>query len=121
MTEPVPRAEARLATARAAVLGAGALARSYFGRASALAVEAKTSPQDVASAADREVERLVRQRIGDAFPEDAVLGEEYGLTAGTSGLTRVLDPIDGTSAFSTAAASGASRSPSSTPAASPPG
>lgn len=99
LTEPFPRAEARLATARAAVLEAGALARSYFGRAAALAVETKTSPQDVVSAADREVERLVRRRIGDAFPEDAVLGEEYGLTAGTSGLTWVLDPIDGTSSF----------------------
>ena len=32
-------------------------------------------------------------------PEDAILGEEYGAQTGTSGLTWVLDPIDGTRAF----------------------
>ena len=32
-------------------------------------------------------------------PEDAILGEEYGVQPGRSGLTWVLDPIDGTRAF----------------------
>ena len=37
---------------------------------------------------------LARER-----PEDAILGEEYGAQAGTSGLTWVLDPIDGTRGY----------------------
>jgi len=32
-------------------------------------------------------------------PDDAILGEEYGKSAGTTGLTWVLDPIDGTRSF----------------------
>jgi histidinol phosphatase-like enzyme (inositol monophosphatase family) len=32
-------------------------------------------------------------------PEDAILGEEFGTTPGTSGLTWVLDPIDGTRGY----------------------
>src|SRR5690606_20145669 len=34
-----------------------------------------------------------------AFPDHAVLGEEYGARAGASGYQWVLDPIDGTRAF----------------------
>ncbi len=56
----------------------------------------KSSIVDVVTAADREVEELVRRRIAEARPEDAVLGEEGGSTGGTSGLTWVVDPIDGT-------------------------
>ena len=37
---------------------------------------------------------LARER-----PEDAILGEEYGVQPGRSGLTWVLDPIDGTRAY----------------------
>lgn len=49
--------------------------------------------------ADREAEELIRRRIGEAFPTDGVIGEEFGTSAGTSGFTWVLDPIDGTKAF----------------------
>ena len=61
----------------------------------------KSSIVDVVTEADREVERLIRGRILDARPDDAVLGEEDGLGApggasGSSGLTWVVDPIDGT-------------------------
>ncbi|MBS7541681.1 inositol monophosphatase [Ancylobacter oerskovii] len=78
---------------------AGALALSYFARVASLAVETKTSGQDVVSVADREVEQLVRRRIGGAFPQDGFLGEEYGFTPAGSGYSWVLDPIDGTSCF----------------------
>jgi len=56
----------------------------------------KSSIVDVVTEADREVERLIRDRILDARPDDAILGEEGGSSSGTSGLTWVVDPIDGT-------------------------
>jgi hypothetical protein len=37
--------------------------------------------------------------IGRRRPQDAILGEEFAATAGTSGLTWVLDPIDGTRGY----------------------
>jgi histidinol-phosphatase len=49
--------------------------------------------------ADRDIERLLRQRIHDRFPADGVLGEEAGLEPGTSDRLWVLDPIDGTNNF----------------------
>jgi histidinol-phosphatase len=49
--------------------------------------------------ADTAVERLVRERLGSTRPGDAVLGEEQGETAGTSGRRWVVDPIDGTKSF----------------------
>jgi myo-inositol-1(or 4)-monophosphatase len=56
----------------------------------------KSTIVDVVTEADREVERLIRGRILDARPGDAVVGEEGGSSSGTSGLTWVVDPIDGT-------------------------
>ena len=49
--------------------------------------------------ADRAVERAVRAVIAERFPDDAVLGEEYGAGTGSSGRRWVIDPIDGTRAF----------------------
>jgi histidinol-phosphatase len=49
--------------------------------------------------ADREAEQMLRSRIANAFPEDAILGEEEGVKAGTSGRQWILDPIDGTYSF----------------------
>jgi myo-inositol-1(or 4)-monophosphatase len=56
----------------------------------------KSSPTDVVTAMDRAVEDLLRRRLAVARPGDGVLGEEDGGQAGTTGLTWVLDPIDGT-------------------------
>lgn len=79
---------------------AGSLAFDYFRRRGELAVERK-GPQDVVSIADREVEALIRRRLADAFPEDAFLGEESGVSggAGQGQATWVVDPIDGTFCF----------------------
>ncbi|HEY2917238.1 MAG TPA: inositol monophosphatase family protein [Candidatus Limnocylindrales bacterium] len=49
--------------------------------------------------ADRAIERLVRERIADAFPGHGVVGEEYGSDDGTSGIRWYVDPIDGTHNF----------------------
>ena len=95
----VPGLEPRLALAETVGREAGAVALDYFNRRETLIVETKRDPQDVVSIADREVENLIRERIGEIYPDDGVLGEEYGLLAGRSGFTWVVDPIDGTSPF----------------------
>ena len=41
----------------------------------------------------------MRAILAERRPEDAILGEEFGAAPGSSGLTWVLDPIDGTRAF----------------------
>ena len=56
---------------------------------------------DPVTAADRGAEEAIRAIIRRERPDDAILGEEYGHTPGTSGLTWVLDPVDGTRAFIT--------------------
>lgn len=57
----------------------------------------KSSIVDVVTHADREVEALIRARLAEARPNDAFFGEESGASgAGASGLTWVVDPIDGT-------------------------
>lgn len=51
------------------------------------------------TAADRAIERLVRERIADRFPGHGVVGEEYGTEGGSSGVRWYVDPIDGTHNF----------------------
>lgn len=95
----VPDLESRLTLAEAVAREAGAVALDYFKRRETLVIETKRDPQDVVSIADREVENLIRKHFNEAYPDDGVLGEEYGLETGTSGFTWVVDPIDGTSPF----------------------
>lgn len=54
---------------------------------------------DPVTEADRAAERAMRAVLASRRPDDAILGEEYGHSPGTSGLTWVLDPIDGTRAY----------------------
>lgn len=54
---------------------------------------------DPVTVADRDAEMAMRAVLAAERPQDGVLGEEHGSTQGTSGLTWVLDPIDGTRAF----------------------
>lgn len=67
-----------------------------------VAVETKGDGSPVTEA-DREAERVIRAVISEAFPDDAILGEEFGASAGRAdGPQRewIIDPIDGTIAFS---------------------
>ncbi|MER2093616.1 MAG: inositol monophosphatase family protein, partial [Saccharopolyspora rectivirgula] len=59
-------------------------------------VGTKSTETDVVTAGDRAVERLVRERLAELRPGDAVLGEEEGGDADLAGLRWVVDPIDGT-------------------------
>lgn len=54
---------------------------------------------DPVTRADRETEAAIRAVISAERPEDSVLGEEEAAHAGSSGLTWVIDPIDGTRAY----------------------
>jgi len=56
----------------------------------------KSSPTDVVTAMDTAAEELLTRTLLAGRPDDGVLGEEGGLRPGSSGLTWVLDPIDGT-------------------------
>jgi myo-inositol-1(or 4)-monophosphatase len=56
----------------------------------------KSALADIVTEADREVEQLIRARIAAERPGDGFLGEESGAERGTSGITWVVDPIDGT-------------------------
>lgn len=54
---------------------------------------------DPVTVADRQSEQAMRAILAARRPHDAILGEEFGPKAGTSGLTWVLDPIDGTRSY----------------------
>jgi histidinol-phosphatase len=66
---------------------------------SELAVERKEDGSFV-TAADREVERIIRGRITDRYRGHGLVGEEYGeAEAGSGGERWYIDPIDGTHNF----------------------
>ena len=76
---------------------AGAATLRWF-RSDALEVERKLDGTPV-TVADRTAESIVRRRIAAAHPDDGILGEEEAETVGTSGRRWIVDPIDGTKAF----------------------
>lgn len=59
----------------------------------------KSSDVDIVTEVDRSAERLIRDRITAARPDDAFLGEEGDDVPGTTGVRWVIDPIDGTVNF----------------------
>ncbi|MBO0610672.1 inositol monophosphatase [Myceligenerans salitolerans] len=74
---------------------AGALVRD--GRPATVEVAAtKSTGTDPVTEMDRASEDLLRGILAEERPDDAILGEEGDDVAGTSGLTWVVDPIDGT-------------------------
>lgn len=85
-------AEALADAARAAIL-------PHF-RSDGLAADSKeTARFDPVTAADRAAEEAMREVLARRRPGDAIHGEEFGKVTGTTGLTWVLDPIDGTRGF----------------------
>ncbi len=61
--------------------------------------QTKSSPTDVVTAVDIASEQLIRQRVLDQRPEDGFVGEEGDDAPGSSGVTWIADPIDGTVNF----------------------
>ena len=70
-----------------------ALAMQHFRRD--LGIEQKAD-QSFVTVADTAVERLLRERIADAYPDHGVVGEEFGTEAGGATTRWYVDPIDGT-------------------------
>lgn len=64
----------------------------------ALDVETKGDGSPV-TIADREAERIAREWIAARFPEDGIIGEEFGESRPGARRRWILDPIDGTKAF----------------------
>jgi histidinol phosphatase-like enzyme (inositol monophosphatase family) len=77
--------------------GAGEVTLRYF-RQNDLRVESKADDSPV-TIADRSAEQWAREQIAQRFPDDAVVGEEFSDSAGTSRYRWVIDPIDGTKSF----------------------
>lgn len=75
---------------------AGAEALKHF--RSVLDVESKADGSPV-TRADRDAERVARQWIEQRFPEDGIVGEEFGEVRANAPRRWFLDPIDGTRAF----------------------
>ena len=79
-----------------AARGAGEITLKYFRRE----VETRLKGKDnFVTQADVEAEEFLRRQIAERFPRDAVIGEEAGESAGTSGRRWIIDPIDGTYSF----------------------
>ncbi|HET9060206.1 MAG TPA: inositol monophosphatase family protein [Acidimicrobiales bacterium] len=62
-------------------------------------VTTKSSPTDLVSEADRASEQFITEAIRRLRPEDSFLGEEGSSYQGTSGVTWVADPLDGTTNY----------------------
>lgn len=88
-----------IATAHALADAARAAILPWFRRADLSAANKAAEGFDPVTQADRAAEEAMRAVLAERRPRDAILGEEFGRSAGTSGLTWVLDPIDGTRAF----------------------
>ena len=94
---PLPDLQPRLRFALSAYAAAQSFILSYY-QAAELEVERKRDSSPV-TAADKGAEQLLRGEIAREFPDDGVLGEEFGDTPGANGFRWILDPIDGTKSF----------------------
>ncbi len=88
-----------IATAHALADAARPETLRHFRSAALEADNKHASGFDPVTAADREAESRMRALLAERRPRDGILGEEFGASGGDSGLTWVLDPIDGTRAF----------------------
>lgn len=108
MNNPAPSAlplateaiEARMRTAISAAGAGASVAMSHL----LLAPHGRLEPEIKADGTpvtpgDREAELAIRARINADFPDDGVLGEEYGEEPGSTGVRWIIDPIDGTKSY----------------------
>ncbi|HEX4188683.1 MAG TPA: inositol monophosphatase family protein [Solirubrobacteraceae bacterium] len=92
-------AEALLRVAVEAARTGGSLLRERAQRGAERQVESKSTPTDLVSEADLASERAIRELLAARRPQDGFLGEEGGSSAGESGLSWIVDPLDGTVNF----------------------
>ncbi len=91
--------ESRLAAAQRMADAASAIILPLF-KNSSLKVEYKEAVSPIVTQADKESEEAMRRIIESEFPRDTIVGEEHGSKEGDSGFSWILDPVDGTIAFS---------------------
>ena len=93
---PDPTLQDLLDFATEAAREAGALTLRHFRSGVGVEWKADASPVTVA---DREAEARLIELIQERFPEDTILGEEFGERPGRSDRRWIIDPIDGTRSF----------------------
>jgi len=95
--EPTPVPLSLVEEATELARRAGELSLRWF-RSAGLRVDSKGDGTPVTEA-DRAVERFLREEIGRRYPDDGIVGEEEAEQHGVSGRGWIIDPIDGTKAF----------------------
>ncbi len=95
MSEP----ESLLDVAVEAARMAGALLIERARRGGEREISSKSTPTDLVSEADLASERAIRELLAERRPHDGFVGEEGGREGGSSGLSWVVDPLDGTINF----------------------
>lgn len=77
---------------------AGAVALDYYSKGTTGSMKSDNTPVTIA---DQKCERMIREALAEAFPDDAILGEEEGSSARDPHARRkwIVDPIDGTYNF----------------------
>ena len=93
------QADALLQVAIEAATSAGAMLAERVRHGAERDVSAKSTPTDLVSEADLAAERMIRELLARRRPDDGFVGEEGDHTQGTSGLSWVVDPLDGTINF----------------------
>ncbi len=93
------QADELLAIAVEAATCAGALLIDRARRGAERQVAAKSTPTDLVSEADLASERAIRELLARRRPLDGFVGEEGDAVDGSSGLSWVVDPLDGTVNF----------------------
>ncbi len=91
--------EALLEVAVEAARMAGGLLAARVRGGAEREVSSKSTPTDLVSEADLAAERAIRELLENRRPDDGFIGEEGGRESGTSGLSWVVDPLDGTVNF----------------------
>ncbi len=90
--------EIRFAAVPEIARDAGDYALEYFRAPSRIKTTAK-GLQDFVTQVDRNTEKRITKAIRQRFPDDGLLGEEYGKINGKTKYLWVVDPIDGTACF----------------------
>jgi histidinol phosphatase-like enzyme (inositol monophosphatase family) len=94
------RAQSDIIAVADALADAARAATLLHFRSEGLSAQTKEQARfDPVTIADRLAEQQMRDILAMRRPDDGILGEEFGPKAGTSGLTWVLDPIDGTRGY----------------------
>ena len=93
----VSEADGLLGAAVEAARMAGEMLRTRSAEGSEGRVSSKSTPTDLVSEADLAAERAIRELLAELRPDDGFIGEEGGAAeVGPSGLSWVVDPLDGT-------------------------